>query len=442
MIIRPERRKLRISQSRPASLSDKLVRALEIQIERWPVDRLIPSGVNPRTHSPQQVAQIAASVRKFGFVNPILVGPDGGIIAGEGRLRAAQTLGMREVPVIVLEHLSKVQRRALAIADNRLALNAGWDEEMFQLELTALREENFDVDLLGLDDEELARLLAAADAVEGLTDEDAVPDVSEAPLTMPGDRWLLGKDHILLVGDATVPTDIERLMAGDSADLVFIDPPYNCDYSGYTEDRLTIQNDRMSETEFKQFLEAVFRSCRSAVKRGASMYVCHSSSWQRAFQNALEFAGFEIRCQIIWAKNTFAWGFGRYKFQHEPLYYCHVAGETDAWYGDKSQSTLWQENKPAANRLHPTMKPVELVERALVNSSRAGDLCADFCAGSGSTLIACERRGRKARLIEIDPKYAQVIVVRWHQYSGKCTTLDGNGRTFEEIARDRQKGPA
>jgi ParB-like chromosome segregation protein Spo0J len=172
MNIRPERRKLRISQSRPASLSDKFMRTLEIQIERWPVDRLIPSGVNPRTHSPQQVAQIAASIREFGFVNPILVGPDGGITAGEARLRAARTQGMREVPVIVLEHLSKVQRRALAIADNRLALNAGWDEEMFQLELTALREENFDVDLLGLDDEELARLLAAADAVEGLTDEE------------------------------------------------------------------------------------------------------------------------------------------------------------------------------------------------------------------------------------------------------------------------------
>jgi DNA modification methylase len=172
------------------------------------------------------------------------------------------------------------------------------------------------------------------------------------------------------------------------------------------------------------------------------MYVCHSSSWQREFQNALEAAGFEVRCQIIWAKNTFAWGFGRYKFQHEPIFYCHVARQSDAWYGDKSQSTLWQENKPTANRLHPTMKPVELVERALVNSSKAGDICADFCAGAGSTLIACERRGRKARLIEIDPKYAQVIIVRWQQYSGKCATLDGDGRTFEEIAHQRRQEAA
>ena len=311
-----------------------------------------------------------------------------------------------------------------------------------RLELAALREESFDLNLVGFDDEDLARLLAAADAAEGLTDEDAVPDVSEAPIAVPGDLWLLGKDHRLLVGDATVQTDVQRLMGGDMADLVFIDTPYNCAYAGYTQEHLTIQNDRMSNTEFKQFLEAVFRSCRAAIKSGASLYACHSSSWQREFQNALEAAGFEVRCQIIWAKNTFAWGFGRYKFQHEPIFYCHVAGETDPWYGDKSQSTLWQENKPAANRLHPTMKPVELVERALVNSSKAGDICGDFCAGAGSTLIACERRGRKARLIEIDPKYAQVIIVRWQQYSGKSATLDGDGRTFEEIAQQRRKEAA
>jgi DNA modification methylase len=382
-------------------------------------------------------------MEEFGWTNPILVGADNDVLAGHARLLAARQLGMTEVPVIQLGHLTEAQRRALVIADNQLAITgAGWDEETLRLELAALREESFDLNLVGFDDEDLARLLAAADAAEGLTDEDAVPDVSEAPIAVPGDLWLLGKDHRLLVGDATVQTDVQRLMGGDMADLVFIDTPYNCAYAGYTQEHLTIQNDRMSNTEFKQFLEAVFRSCRAAIKSGASLYACHSSSWQREFQNALEAAGFEVRCQIIWAKNTFAWGFGRYKFQHEPIFYCHVAGETDPWYGDKSQSTLWQENKPAANRLHPTMKPVELVERALVNSSKAGDICGDFCAGAGSTLIACERRGRKARLIEIDPKYAQVIIVRWQQYSGKSATLDGDGRTFEEIAQQRRKEAA
>jgi DNA modification methylase len=169
------------------------------------------------------------------------------------------------------------------------------------------------------------------------------------------------------------------------------------------------------------------------------LYVCHASSVQREFQNQLKVAGFEVSCQIIWAKNTFAWGFGRYKFQHEPIFYCHVAGQKDPWYGDKSQSTLWEENKPATNRLHPTMKPVELIERALVNSSKAGDIVIALFGGSGSTLIACDRRGRKARLMELDPKYADVIATRYQQYTGKQAILDGDGRTYDEIARDRRR---
>jgi DNA modification methylase len=226
-------------------------------------------------------------------------------------------------------------------------------------------------------------------------------------------------------------------MAGEAADLVFSDSPYNVDYEGYTEDHLKIQGDRMTPEQFQQFLLASFSSYRRIVRPGASMYVCHSSSSQREFQNAMETAGFEVRCQIIWAKNTFAWGFGRYKFQHEPIFYCHVAGQKDAWYGDKSQSTLWEEKKPAANRIHPTSKPVELIERALVNSSKAGDIVVDLFGGSGSTLIGCERRGRKARLAEIDPKYADCIVRRWQQYTGKCAVLERDGRTFDAIAEER-----
>lgn len=409
---------------------------LDLQIERWPVERLVPYARNARTHSDGQVAQVAASISEFGFVNPILVGPDRVIIAGHARLLAARKLGLSEVPIIVLEHLSEAQRRALVIADNRLALNAGWDEEMLALELGALREQDFSLDLLGFDDEELTRLLAAEDAAEGLTDEDSVPEVAETTVSQAADLWNLG-NHKLLVGDATVAADVQRLMGGDAADCVFSDPPYNIDYQGYTEERLTIQNDRMSPEQFKRFLQESFRSLRKAVKPGASLYVCHASSWQREIQNALEAAGFEIRCQIIWGKNTFAWGFGRYKFQHEPIFYCHVAGQKDSWYGNKSQSTLWEEKKPSANRLHPTMKPVELVERALVNSSKAGDLILDLFGGSGSTLIGCERRDRQARLMEIDSKYADVIVRRYQEYSGKCAVLDGDGRTYGEVAQAR-----
>src|SRR5437868_564365 len=374
-------------------------------IEVWLVDRLIPYARNPRTHSDAQVAQIAASIAEFGFNNPILVDTKAGIIAGHGRLLAARKLGLSEVPVIVLDHLTESQKRAYIIADNRLAESAGWDNELLGVELAALQEESFDVTLLGFEDEELARLLAAQDTVEGLTDEDSVPDLPQTPVSVTGDLWILG-DHRLLVGDATKHTDVARLMAGEAADLVVTDPPYNVDYEGYTEQRLKIKGDRMSDADFKLFLAAAFGSCRAMVKPGASLYVCHSSSWQREFQDALEAAGFEVRCQIIWAKNTFAWGFGRYKFQHEPIFYTHVAGQKDAWYGDKSQSTLWQEKKPAANRLHPTMKPDELIYRAMLTISKAGDLVMDLFGGYGSTMVACRRRGRKARIIEIDPKYA------------------------------------
>jgi DNA modification methylase len=411
------------------------------RIERWLLEKLIPWARNPRTHSDAQIAQIAASIEEFGFNNPILVDTNAGIIAGHGRLLAAQRLGLTEVPVIVLDHLTEAQKRAYIIADNQLALNAGWDESLLSAELAALREQDFDISVIGFEDEELARLLAAQDATEGLTDEDAIPALPETPTSALGDLWILG-NHKLLVGDATAQPDVERLMAGHAADLIFTDPPFNVDYEGYTKDRLKIKGDRMSAAEFKQFLEAAFRSCRAAVKSGASLYICHSSSWQREFQNALEAAGFDVRCQIIWAKNTFAWGFGRYKFRHEPIFYAHVAGEKDAWYGNKSQSTLWQENKPAANRLHPTMKPVELIERALLNSSKAGDLVADLFGGAGSTLIACERRNRKARLMEIDPKYADCICQRFQEYTGRAATLESEGRTFDETAQERRKEAA
>jgi DNA modification methylase len=411
------------------------------RIEHWPLEKLIPYARNPRTHSDAQVAQIAASIAEFGFNNPILVDRKNGIIAGHGRLLAARKLGLAEVPVVILDHLTEAQKRAYILADNQLALNAGWDDTLLAAELAALQQEDFNLDLIGFEEEELARLLAAQDGADGLTDEDSVPELTETPISVLGGLWILG-DHRLLVGDATDTDAVAKLMAGETADLVFTDPPYNVDYEGYTEERLKIKGDRMSDTDFKQFLERAFRSYRNVVKPGASMYLCHSSSWQREFQNALEAAGFEVRCQIIWAKNTFAWGFGRYKFQHEPMFYCHVAGEKDPWYGDKSQSTLWQEKKPAANRIHPTAKPVELIERALLNSSKAGDVVADLFGGSGSTLIGCERRGRHARLMEIDPKYADCIVRRYQEYTGKQAVLAGEGGTFDEVALERAGAPA
>jgi len=408
------------------------------QIEHWAVERLVVFAANARTHTREQIGQIATSIVEFGFVNPILVAEDGVIIAGHARLLAAKQLGMTQVPVIILTHLSETQRRALVIADNQLALNAGWDEEMLRRELVSLQNEDFSLELIGFDDAELTRILAADDPVAGIGDEDTVPAVPETAITRPGDLWILG-DHKLLCGDALSLHDVDRLLVGGTADLMFTDPPYNVDYEGYTEGRLKIQGDRMTPNQFRKFLRVAFTSHRRIMKPGSSIYVCHPSCWQRDFQDALEVAGFAVRCQIIWAKQTFAWGFGRYKFQHEPIFYGHVAGQKDSWYGNKSQSTLWEENKPAANREHPTAKPVALIERALVNSSQKGDLVVDLFGGSGSTLIGCERRGRKSRLMEIDPRYVDVIVRRWQEYTGKPALLDGESLNFDEIADQRCK---
>ena len=402
-----------------------------MNVEMWPVDKPIPYARNARKLSPHAIDKVAASLKEFGWRQPIVADKAGVIICGHTRLLAAEKLGLREVPVHVAENLTPAQVQAYRLLDNRSHEEASWDEELLGIELLDLKGLDIDLSLTGFDLSELDAYMAGTDLVHGLTDEDAVPAVADIPVSAIGDLWLLG-DHRLLCGDATSVPNVSSLIAGEAADCVFSDPPYNCAYQGYTKDKLTIQGDRMSDADFKQFLEMSFRSFRIALKPGASLYICHPSSFQREFQNALETAGFEIRCQIIWAKNTFAWGFGRYKFQHEPVFYCHVAGQKDAWYGDKTQSTLWAEKKPAASRLHPTMKPVELVERALLNSSKAGDIVADFFGGAGSTLIACERRGRKARLMELDPKYTDVIIRRWQEYTGKAAIHEATGMTFSE----------
>jgi DNA modification methylase len=405
-----------------------------MKVEIWPIENLIPYARNPR-HIPQSaVNKVAASIREFGFRQPIVVDQKGVIIVGHVRLLAAQQLELTNVPVHVATGLTVAQVNAYRLADNRTNQEASWDMEALAFELTNLKLDEFDLDLTGFNLDEIDELLA--EKTVGLTDDDAAPAVPEFALTEPGDLWLLG-NHRLLCGDSTSIHQVERLMAGEKADLVFTDPPYNVDYEGYTEEKLKIQGDKMTPEQFQEFLESVFSSYIGALKPGGSMYVCHPSSWQREFQGALELSDFEVRCQIIWAKNTFAWGFGRYKFQHEPIFYCHRKGQSDPWYGDKSQSTLWQEKKPAANRLHPTMKPVELIERALVNSSKAGDLVLDLFGGSGSTMIACEKMGRSSRLMELDPRYCDVIVKRWQDFTGKIAHLE-DGRTFRELETRRQ----
>ncbi len=412
----------------------------DLQVVRWPVEKLIPFARNARTHSDEQVAQIAASIAEFGWANPILAGADGIIIAGHARLLAARKLGLTEVPVIVLDHLSETQRRALVIADNRLALNAGWDEEMLRVELESLREGEFDLDLLGFTDEEIDLLLQEPEeAATGNTDDDAVPEAPETAVTVPGDVWILG-NHRLLCGDATQMEAVERVLAGGLADMVFCDPPYNVNYGATMKDKLRgkshrkIANDNLG-AEFAQFLRDACTNIL-AVTKGA-VYICMSSSELHTLQQTFREAGGHWSTFVIWAKNTFTMGRSDYQRQYEPILYGWKEGTDHFWCGARDQGDVWFVKKPVVNDLHPTMKPVELVERAVRNSSKSRDTVLDPFGGSGSTLIACEKTGRQARLIELEPKYCDVTVRRFQEFSGKPVVLESDGRKFSEVAAER-----
>ncbi len=405
---------------------------MELQIEHWPVERLIPYARNSRTHSDDQVAQVAASIAEFGFVNPVLVGPDGVLIAGHARLLAARKLKMPEVPVIVLGHLTPTQRRALVLTDNQLALNAGWNAEMLRVELEDIKSDGFNLDLIGFTAEELDTILAGPEETsEGLTDEDAVPETPETAVTVPGDVWIMG-DHRLLCGDSTQLEAVEKVLDGGLADMSFLDPPYNVNYGGSKHSK--IANDNLGDA-FEQFLRD---SCVNllAVTKGA-IYICMSSSEIHTLQRVFREAGGHWSTFVIWAKNTFTLGRSDYQRQYEPILYGWKEGTDHFWCGARDQGDVWFVKKPVANDLHPTMKPVELVERAIRNSSKTRDTVLDPFGGSGTTLIACEKAGRHARLIELEPKYCDVIVRRFQDHSGKVATLEADGRAYADVAAER-----
>ena len=410
-----------------------------LQVVTWPVEKLIPYARNARTHSAEQVAQVAASIAEFGWTNPILAGADGIVIAGHARLLAARKLGMTEVPVIVLDHLTESQRRALVLADNRLALNAGWDEEMLRVEMAALEEDGFNLEVVGFTDEEIAGLLRdPEEASAGNTDDDAVPETPETAITVPGDIWLLGQ-HRLLCGDSVQMESVEKVLAGGLADMVFCDPPYNVNYGATMKDKLrgkarAIKNDDLGD-DFEQFLRDACVNML-AVTKGA-LYICMSSSEIHTLQKAFREAGGHWSTFVIWAKNTFTMGRSDYQRQYEPILYGWKEGTDHFWCGARDQGDVWFIKKPHVNDLHPTMKPVELVERAILNSSKGRDTVLDLFGGSGTTLIACEKSGRQARVIELEPKYCDVICRRFTDFSGKTATLEADGRTFADVAAER-----
>lgn len=388
-------------------------------VQQWPIDRLIPYARNPRKND-EVVDKMAAAIQEFGFRIPIVARSDGAVVDGHLRLKAAQRLGLTEVPVALADDLSEAQIKAFRLLANRSASWAEWDDELLQLELEDLKDLGFDLAHTGFTDEELADFLEGGEAGSGNSDEDAVPEAPVTPITKPGDVYVLG-NHRLLCGDSTVLSNVEMVLDGALADMVFTDPPYNVDYGNTAKDKMrgnnrTIMNDNLGEG-FEAFL---YDACVNmlAVCKGA-IYVCMSSSELHTLQKAFVAAGGKWSTFVIWAKNTFTLGRSDYQRQYEPILYGWKQGTDHFWCGARDQGDVWFVNKPRVNDLHPTMKPVELVERAIHNSSKNRDIVLDCFGGSGTTLIACEKAGRQARLIELDPKYCDVIVQRWEEFTGK-----------------------
>ena len=401
------------------------------QLETIQIDALIPYARNSRTHSDAQVAQIASSIKEFGFTNPVLIDGGGGIIAGHGRVLAARKLGMSEVPCIRLEHLIEAQKRAYVIADNRLALNSGWDTEMLKVEFADLQELGFDLELTGFDLDEIKELLAPV-GTEGLTDPDDAPPLPEHPRTVPGDIWVMGK-HRLLCGDSTSMDDLAKLTDGQLVDIWLTDPPYNVAYEGGTKEKLTIKNDSMGDDQFRQFLRDAYTAADTVMKPGAVFYIWHADSEGYNFRGAAKDAGWTVRQCLIWKKSSMVLGRQDYQWKHEPCLYGWKDGAGHLWAADRKQTTILEFDKPARNGEHPTMKPVALFEYQLLNNTKGGDQVLDSFGGSGTTLIAAEKNGRVARIMELDPKYCDVIVKRWQDFTGKIATHAETGQPFAEV---------
>ncbi len=403
---------------------------------------LIPYARNSRTHSDEQVAQIAASIKEFGFLNPIIIDGGNGIIAGHGRVLAAQKLGLESLPCIEAAHLTDAQRKAYVIADNKLALNAGWDDDLLRVELDELSDMGFDIELTGFSLDEIEALQIEEEPEEGLTDEDAVPEAPEQPVTVEGDMWRLG-NHRLMCGDSTSVDAFEKLVGPTKADMIFTDPPYGMSYGGGRsikpgETDGTIKNFGMIKGDDLQgdsliaLVRDAIASSIACTKEGAPLYACFTWRTYAEFQAAIVSLGRDIKACIVWDKKSIGLGNSHYRPQHEFIFYC--GGH---WHGDKSQADVWHMSRGATGQyVHPTQKPVELVEKALNNSSKSGDMVVDCFGGSGSTLIACEKLHRHARLMELDPKYCDVIVKRWQDFTGKEAIHEATGKTFDDISKN------
>jgi len=408
-----------------------------LAIEYRQVVDLIPYARNSRTHTDEQVAQIAGSIREFGWTNPVLIDGEAGIIAGHGRVLAAQRLGMKQVPTIQLDHMTEAQRRAYVIADNKLALNAGWDNDLLKVELGELQALDFDLALMGFNPSELETLLAPA-ATEGLTDPDDTPEPPAQPVSALGDVWLLGA-HRIVCGDSTTVESVDKALNGVKPHLMVTDPPYGVEYDADWRNKAMRADGsavggraigKVKNDDRADWSEAW------TLFPGDVAYVWHAGLFASTVATSLETAGFKLRSQIIWKKSNFAIGRGDYHWHHEPCWYA-VRG-TGHWAGDRKQSTIWEIAKPQKSETgHSTQKPVECMKRPIENNSSPGQAVYEPFSGSGTTIIAGEMTGRSVHAIELNPAYVDVAVTRWQEFTGKTATLEGDGRTFAELKAER-----
>ena len=395
------------------------------------ISKLIPYQNNARTHSKEQINKLRSSLREFGFVNPVIIDREYNVIAGHGRIAAAREEGITQVPCVFVDHLTEAQKKAYILADNRMALDAGWDEDLLRVELEALEEMGYDLGLTGFDDKELAALFPAEEAKEDDFDVDA--ELQKPTFTKAGDVWTLGR-HRLVCGDATDPAVYGVLMDGTKANLVITDPPYNVNYEGSAG---KIQNDNMADEKFYEFLLAAFRNMESVMAPDASIYVFHSDTEGLNFRRAFADAGFYLSGCCIWKKQSLVLGRSPYQWQHEPVLYGWKKNGKHQWYTGRKETTIWEFDKPKKNGDHPTMKPIPLLAYPIGNSSMANSVVLDPFGGSGSTLIACEQTDRICRTIELDEKFCDVIVNRYIEQVGSAdgvTVLrDGKTWKYEEV---------
>lgn len=396
------------------------------------VNKLIPYVNNARTHSPEQIMKLRSSLREFGFINPVIIDRDYNVIAGHGRILAAKEEGIPEVPCVFVDYLTEAQKKAYILADNRMAMDAGWDEQLLRVEIEALQGADFDVALTGFDEKELSKLFDDGSDVKD-DDFDVDAELKEPVFSKAGDLWLLG-DHRLFCGDSTKPETFELLMNGKKANLVVTDPPYNVNYEGTAG---KIKNDSMDEEKFEQFLLDAYTQMEAAMADDASIYVFHSDSHGLAFRKAFEEAGFYLSGCCIWKKQSLVLGRSPYQWQHEPVLFGWKKKGKHQWYTGRKESTIWEFDKPKKNGDHPTMKPIPLIAYPIMNSTMSGCLVLDPFGGSGSTLIACQQTGRTCYTVELDEKFCDVIVKRYVEQVGSSDGItcqrDGHTYSYDEI---------